>query len=99
MLTVTAEYQHVFEQVSVGNGSRMRTLLQNCSSGLYFEGPDQWTTNPDKAFNFKSIDHALEFINKWKLKSVEVVFAFRGGHHVQRVPKEKLLARYAEEER
>jgi hypothetical protein len=75
----------------------MKTLLQKVASGLYFQGPDQWTSNPEKAFNFKSIDHALEFVGKWRLDDVELAFAFKGGHQVKRIPLEKVMARYAQD--
>src|SRR3974390_2921740 len=56
--------------------NKMRTLLRNLSTGLYFQGPDQWTRNPANAHNFKMIDHALEFVRHWQLLDVELAFAF-----------------------
>ena len=74
----------------------MRTLLRKVSTGLYFEGPDRWTVNPAKAHNFKMIDHALQFIRKWKLEDVEVAFAFNEAGTVKRVPIDKIETKYSQ---
>jgi hypothetical protein len=74
----------------------MKTLLRQVSTGLYFQGPDQWTHNPRKAHNFKMIDRALQFIQRWKLKDVELAFAFEDRASVKRVPVEKLAVTYSE---
>jgi hypothetical protein len=68
----------------------MKTLLRKIPSGLYFQGPDQWTSNPSDGFNFKSIDRALQFIERWGLKDVELAFAFNRPNTVTRVPIEKM---------
>src|SRR5262249_48210773 len=54
----------------------MRTLLRRTSTGAFFEGPDQWTTDPSKARDFRSIDRALAFIQAWALQDVELAFGF-----------------------
>ena len=72
----------------------MRTILRQVSSGLYFEGPDQWTPDPSRAHNFKMIDRALDFIRRWKLQDVELAFAF--DNKVTRVPREKAELPYSE---
>jgi hypothetical protein len=74
----------------------MKTLLRKIPSGLYFQGPDQWTNNPREGFNFKSIDRALQFIETWGLKDVELAFAFNGPDSVTRVPVEKIAFNYSE---
>ena len=74
----------------------MKTLLRKVSTGLYFQGPDQWTTDPAEAHNFKMIDRALEFIRNWKLQDVELAFAFEKAGEVQRVPLEKIAVQYSE---
>jgi hypothetical protein len=74
----------------------MRTLLRNTATGLYFEGPDKWTSDPAEALDFKMIDRALDFIDTWSLKDMEVAFAFRGAHHVTAVPPEKIGLRYSQ---
>jgi hypothetical protein len=74
----------------------MRTLLRQVATGLYYEGPDQWTRNPDRAHNFKMIDRALQFIDQWKLRDVELAFAFSGRRQVKRVPLERIGLQYSE---
>ena len=74
----------------------MRTLLRNTATGLFFKGPDQWTNDPAAALDFKMIDRALDFIDAWRLKDMELAFAFRGAHHVTAVPPEKIGLRYSQ---
>ena len=72
----------------------MRTLLRNTATGFYFQGPDQWTSDPTMARDFKMIDRALEFVETWSLQDMELAFAFKGAHHVTAVPPEKLALHY-----
>ena len=74
----------------------MRTLLRKVSTGLYFQGPDQWTRDPAHAHNFKMIDHALDFVKHWRLMDVELAFAFDEEDDVTRVPIDKMELRYSE---
>ena len=74
----------------------MRTLLRKFSTGVYFQGPDQWTHNPAQAHNFKLIDHALDFVKQWRLLDVELAFAFDEDDDVTRVPLDKMELRYSE---
>lgn len=74
----------------------MKTLLRKIPSGLYFQGPDQWTNNPSDGFNFKSIDRALQFIETWGLKDVELAFAFSRPNTVTRVPLDRMASRYCQ---
>ena len=75
----------------------MRTLLRRVSTGLYFQEADQWTTDPQRACNFKTIDHALEFIRKWKLRGVELAFSFNNSKNVRAVPVESTALDYTED--
>jgi hypothetical protein len=52
----------------------MRTHLRHIRSGLYVQGPDKWTENPDQALDFRFIDRALKYIETWHLTEVEVAF-------------------------
>jgi hypothetical protein len=54
----------------------MRTLLRNRLSGQYFQGPDKWTPDPERAVDFRFIDRALHYVETWRLKDVELAFAF-----------------------
>ena len=74
----------------------MKTLLRRVSTGLYFRGPDQWTENPAEAHNFKMIDRALEFVERWHLRDMELAFAFDDPEEVTRVPIDKMELRYSE---
>lgn len=74
----------------------MRTLLRQSDTGLYFQGPDQWTPNPAEAHNFKMIDWALDFVRRWKRPDLELAFAFDDLDEVTRVPVEKLEVRYSQ---
>ena len=76
---------------------KMRTLLRKIPSGLYFQGPDRWTNNPAEAFNFKSIDRALKFIQTWRLKDVELAFGFKGSRSVTSVSLEKTASNFSED--
>ncbi|MCX6929051.1 MAG: hypothetical protein NT154_38430 [Verrucomicrobia bacterium] len=75
---------------------KMRTLLRNTTTGLYFQGPDQWTSDPAKALDFKMIDRAVNFIETWSLRDMELAFSFRNYRQVKRVPVEKLALKYLE---
>ena len=75
---------------------KMRTLLRKVSTGLYFEGPDRWTSSPARAHNFKMIDRAIEFVERWKLKDMEIAFAFDDFGQVTRVPLDKMELRFSE---
>jgi len=74
----------------------MKTLLRKTSTGLYFQGPDQWTNEPAEAHNFKLIDRALEFIERWKLNDMELAFAFDDFDEVTHVPVDKMELRYSQ---
>ena len=73
----------------------MRTLLRKVSTGTYFGGPDRWTTDPNSAVDFKMIDRALDFIDRWGLEDVEVAFAFRKGG-VKLVPIERIRVLFSQ---
>ena len=74
----------------------MRTLLRNTATGLYFEGPDKWTSDPACALDFKMIDRAIDFIETWRLRDMELAFAFRDYHYVTGVPLERIAVKYSE---
>jgi hypothetical protein len=74
----------------------MRTVLRKTPSGLFFQGPDQWTSNPAEALDFRMIDRALHFVEKWGLKDVEVAFCFKDSHCVTGLPRERITVGYTE---
>lgn len=65
----------------------MRTVLRHSGTGLFFAGADCWTDNPAKARDFRLIDRALDFVEKWHMEDVRVVFTFRNGKRVFEVPR------------
>ena len=74
----------------------MRTLLRNTATGLYFQGPDKWTSDPAQARDFKMIDRAIQFIETWSLRDMELAFSFRGYSQVTGVPVEKIALKYSQ---
>ena len=73
----------------------MKTLLRRVSSGLYFQGADQWTADPEQAHNFRSIDRALEFVRTWKVRGVELAFAFGDSNNITTASLEKTSMDYS----
>lgn len=72
----------------------MKTILRKKAKRLFFQAPDEWTNDPHKAFNFKTIDRALKFIENWNLRDVEVAFAFPGDDRVKGMPRDKIALEY-----
>ena len=70
--------------------------MRNTATGLYFQGPDKWTTNPADAHDFKMIDRALKFIETWRLRDMELAFAFKNSRSVTGVPLEKIALKFSE---
>jgi len=54
----------------------MRTLLKHTRTGLYFQGPDKWTDDPDFGYDFKFTGRALQYVAVWSLTEVELAFVF-----------------------
>ena len=52
----------------------MKILLLKTATGLYLEGLNKWTNNPDEALDFKVISRAIKFIEIWKLQGTELTF-------------------------
>ena len=73
----------------------MRTLLRHTETGLYFHGPNKWTKNVEQAYDFLFIDRALQYVQTWELKEVELAFAFDDPAWVTTVPLERSTLRYA----
>lgn len=74
----------------------MKTLLRRVSNGLYFQGPDKWTSDPAQAHNFKMIDRAIEFVDRWHLNDIELAFAFDDPDDVTAVPLDKMELRFSD---
>jgi hypothetical protein len=90
-------YRQIVSGQTVKRDERlMKTLLRKVSTGLYYQAPDRWTTNPVEAHNFKMIDRALQFVQQWHLCDMELAFAFEDPVEVTRVPLDKMELRYSE---
>ena len=68
----------------------MRTLLRHTETGLYFQGPDKWTANPDSAYDFRFIERARDFVRLWEIKQVEVAFVFEDPQSVSTLALENI---------
>ena len=55
---------------------RMRILLQQRDTGLYFKDIDSWTGDKSEAMDFVSATTAIEFCAANKLDAVQVVLKF-----------------------
>jgi hypothetical protein len=62
------------------NPRRMRVLLRKITNGFYLQGGGGWVSNPEKAFDFGSIQHAIEFVSETRADSaqLELALAFEG---------------------
>ena len=52
----------------------MKILLRNVSTGLFFAGGNQWTTDVDAAYDFQTGLRALQYSTKNPSANVEFVY-------------------------
>lgn len=57
---------------------RMRVLVQDCRTDLYFKGSGVWTANPDEANDFGHVPNATEFLLETKALQADIILYF--GH-------------------
>ena len=55
---------------------RMRILLQQKDSGLYFKDIESWTRDSSEGMDFLSSTAAIDFCSRNKLKGVQLVLKF-----------------------
>jgi len=55
------------------NSYRMRILLRNLETNLYFVRSDEWTLDPARALNFDHVDRAAEAYTKEGIAYAEIV--------------------------
>jgi hypothetical protein len=55
---------------------RMKILLRDTQTGLFYAGPNQWTIEQDTAQDFKTPDLAFNVIDESKLNAMEIVVHF-----------------------
>ena len=68
----------------------MRTLLRNVPTGLYVQSAEHWTSNPDEAFDFKTMGQAIRFVEKTGLRKMELAFVSPQLCRLTEVPLELL---------
>ncbi len=88
-------YYHGAQRTFILPLHTMRTLLRHTGTGLYFQGLDKWTSDPDRAYDFRFIDRAVEFVDTWTLTEVELAFAFDDPQTITTVPLDRTAYRQA----
>jgi hypothetical protein len=73
----------------------MRTLLRDTVTGLFLQSSDKWTSDPDRAFDFRFTDRALKYVETWHLDQVEIAFAFSGQGQVTGVALGRAALQFA----
>ena len=68
----------------------MRTLLRNVPTGLYVQSAGAWTGNQDEAYDFKTMSHAIRFVEKAGLRKMELAFVSSRLRSSTEVPLEML---------
>ena len=58
----------------------MKVYLRNTLTGLFYGGPDQWTSESTQAMEFPGPDSALDTVSGANLPSMEVVVHFEDAH-------------------
>jgi hypothetical protein len=58
----------------------MRVLLRKTTNGFYLQGGGAWVSNPEKAYNFGSIQSAIDFVSETRVDAaqLELALAFDG---------------------
>lgn len=54
----------------------MKVILHNANTDLYFIGPNMWTNDRSKAFDFERMEHAVELVRRNGLNGLELVVSF-----------------------
>lgn len=73
----------------------MRTLLRHTETGLYFQGPEKWTANPDVGYDFRFVERARQFVQVWQLEQVEVAFVFEDPQSISTLSLERGQLKHA----
>ena len=68
----------------------MRTLLRHVPTGLYVQSAENWTGNPEEAFDFKTMSQASSFVEKAGLRKMELAFVSAHLCRLTEVPLEFL---------
>jgi hypothetical protein len=68
----------------------MRTLLRNIPTGLFVQSEGVWTGNPEEAYDFKTLSHAIHFVEQGGLRKMEVAFVSPHLCHLTEMPLDRL---------
>ena len=68
----------------------MRTLLRNVPTGLYVQSEGTWTGNIEEARDFKTLSHAIRFVEQAGLRKMELAFVSPHLCRLTEVPLEML---------
>jgi hypothetical protein len=68
----------------------MKTLLRNVPTGLYVQSAQDWTSNPDEAFDFRTMSQAIRFVEHAELRQMELAFVSDHLCRLTEVPLELL---------
>ena len=73
----------------------MRTLLKHTRTGLFFQGPGRWTDSPERAYDFRFTERALQYAATWDLSKVELAFEFEDTRSVTTATLLRAAPQYA----
>jgi len=74
----------------------MRVLLRNTSSGCYYQGEGQWVANPEKGFDFGSIQEAMDWAGRLTRDNLELALAFGSPNLISAVSMKAAQAQVAQ---
>lgn len=66
-------------------GFLMKVTLRNPDTDLYFVGPNMWTNDRSRAFDFERMEQALELARGWGFFGFELVVSISGLENDMRV--------------
>ncbi len=64
----------------------MRVLLRDTMTGLYFQEPEIWTRETEKARSFKHSADAMDTAREKNLQQAEVILAFEESAYTVSLP-------------
>ena len=67
-------------------GTKMRVLLRDAKTGLYFREPEAWTAETTEAASFKHSADAMDRARAHQVVEAEVVLAFEETRHTVALP-------------
>jgi hypothetical protein len=54
----------------------MRIILQHTQTGLFYAGPDNWTSDDQAALTFERTDTAMDLVYERKLEDTRLLMRF-----------------------